>query len=177
MIFLIIIGYAILMSLFRVTSFKFREGWANCLLDWVKIGLPVAIFEETIFRYGIMFLFLIKTLHLEVSVALWISAIFFSLTHFTWGMYRNGGEYGTLIENTLLTIGLTLFGAVCGKYYLATGNIVGGVLFHSLAIYAVQILHEITENEGKINMWVYDNGHQLLRSPLIWIILIGYYMI
>jgi len=170
LIFIVIIGYALLMQIFKVTKYQFNSGWQSCLLDIFTIAIPVAIFEEMVFRYLIYFKLLLPLAGNEI--ALWGSALFFSLTHFLWGMYRGGGEYGTVAEISLLTIGLTLFGAVCAKYFWLNGS---NIVFHAMSIYAVQILNKVTINEGKKNLYLYDNGHQLLRAPFIWIILLVWY--
>lgn len=169
LIFPIIIGYACYMILFRITTFKPKPYWKSSLLDIFKIALPVAIFEEFIFRYAVMDKLLGN--YLSIELAILVSALFFSLTHFVWGMYKNGAEYGTPDEISMLTIGLTLFGIVCGIYYTQFG-ILYSIAFHASSIYAVQLLGAFTTNESKKYLWLYDNGHQLLRSPLIWLILL-----
>ena len=168
-IFLVIMVYTIIMQMLGVTKFiSFNKGW----LDIIKVGLPVAIIEELFFRLGVISL--LFYLGATEELALFSSALFFSFCHFTWGMYSRGGEYKTLIENTLLTIGLTIFGYICGKFYLTTGTILYGVIFHSMAIYAVQLLLKNARNEGQKYLWLFDNGHQILRSPIIWAIMLVY---
>jgi len=173
-IFLIILGYALIMSMFGITYIKPKIWWTDAFLDIFKIAIPTALIEEFIFRYLIMYLLLIIKLGLSVQLATIYSALFFSLTHFLWGMYRNGSEHQTASELASLVIGLTLFGMVTSKlFFFPFQNIV----FHAMAIYGVQLTSVLFANEDEDKWYLWDNGHQLLRAWPIWIILVLIYMI
>jgi len=165
----LILGYgtaaAWLLRLFKPTT-KLNH------LGNLSTGFSVAFGEELIFRYGIMHLFLINYIGLDPNIALITSASIFSILHFLAGMYRNGIEYDTDIEFIMIAIGLFLLGCVTGKYFLTSGNIINGMIFHAMAIFAVQTLTGIMNNEGAANKWIIDNGHQFIRLPYAWAIMI-----
>jgi len=170
---LVILGYAFIMSKLGVTKFKPRKNWKDSLKDIITTGFPVAIVEEFIFRYLIMYQLLIVYLGLSIPLAFAISAVFFSLVHFLWGMYKHGSEHQTKTELACLGVGLTLFGLVTAKlFFIPYANII----WHAFAIYGVQLTARLFTNEEERNWFLWDNGHQLVRTGPMWLVLIAWFL-
>lgn len=172
-VFFTILIYSLLLKLCNIVSFKNPMDVNKRLMDLFKTALPVAIAEEFLFRHLLMAGLFIGVLKIGFVEAAVFSSIIFSGSHFWMGMYRDGTEYNKL-DKTFLVFGLFLFSLVLSKLYFIQG---ANILFHAFSIYAVQINTGMYNNEDEKNWMVFDNGHQILRCPPIWIILICYYII
>ena len=173
-VFLVILAYGYLMYKLGVVSLRNPLTVKDRALDIVKVAIPVAYVEEMIFRYGIFHMLLLGYFKLEYLYAALISSVFFSLTHFWWGMYSKSTEYKG-VDKYYLAFGLFLFAMVLSKLYLL--NFWYGVIFHAGSIYAVQLHQGIYKTEEETNWKLFDEGHQLLRCPAIWGVLITYLLI
>jgi membrane protease YdiL (CAAX protease family) len=162
-IFPFIIGYAWIMYKSGVIVRR-----SHPQIDWLlifKVALPVAVIEEFIFRFVIMGM-LSKYIGLEYSIL--VTSIFFSLTHFWWGMYSRGTEYG---KDWYVGIGLFFLALTLSVFYFTP---FANIAFHAMCIYAVEINSDVYYSEDEVSWNLFDEGHQLLRSPLIWVVLIVY---
>jgi len=194
-ILLIIIGYAFLMALVKVTKFKPKAGWSKSLLSFFTIGVPVAVVEEVIFRYGFFDRLLIQKFQLSIPLAMIYASMFFASAHFSlyWlnaiikAIFKKdlgvGGMHKNAFYKIELFIGLTLFAMIASKLYFAMPLFAIGswkfgqnILFHASAIYGVQLTSVLFTKESKDNWWIWDEGHQLLRSPVMWVVLVSYYL-
>ena len=162
-IFPFIIGYAWLMYRLGVITKRIHPK-----IDWLiifKTALPVAIVEEIVFRFGIM---MILDRYMPMILSIVLSSIFFSLTHFWWGMYSKGTEYN---KSLFVGIGLFFLSVTLSVFYFIP---FANIAFHACCIYAVEINSDVYYSEDEPNWSLFDEGHQLLRSPLMWMVLIVY---
>lgn len=195
---LLILGYAFLMSLFKVTKFQPKPEWKDSLTAIFKVGLPVAIFEEAIFRNGFFYLLLTQKLGLSFEYAMMLTSLFFASVHFDlWWLNsainwfgktflnkdleaRIGGMHRNANHKIELFIGLFFFSMVtCAAFDPAGANFIAknlyNIIFHSMAIYGVSMTAMLfTKEDEEKHGWLWDEGHQLLRSPIMWSVL-GYY--
>lgn len=194
-IFLVIVSYAYLMSLGKITKFSPQENWTKSLLAIFTVGLPVAFIEETIFRFGFFDKLLTSTIGLSFPYAMMFTSLFFASVHFDlWWLnsFINWilkpfkkevniyGMHKDKVHKPELFIGLFFFSMVtCVLYdFFATYlmAILNNVVFHAMAIYGVSITAALFTKENTDQWgWLWDEGHELLRSPVMWGVMLFYF--
>jgi len=169
----IILGYAFIMMLGKVTKFEPNDSWPGSLLDIIKVGLPVAITEEFLFRFILLQVILFGFFKLDILTASIFTSLIFAGAHFWWGMHKNALH---MIE---LFIGLFIFSMITCKLVfvfpvLVIGKYVYGwqnVLWHAGAIYGVQLTSSLFTKEVDSDWPLWDESHALLRAIPMWLIL------
>ena len=101
---LIILGYALIMLLLRVTSIKESlKGLLPRAGLYLIQGLSIALIEETIFRTIFLNLILWQWLKFDFATGAMINALIFSACHFWLGIHKKANH------QIMLFIGLFLF--------------------------------------------------------------------
>lgn len=164
----IILLYALIVKLFRITDFK--RPIQISALDVLRIfgkSLGVAVIEELLFRVLIFYLLFQRVFHLNFE----LSMIFVSLL-FAAGHFYCIGVHVQALHKIELFIGLFLFSMITCKNFP-----IGNFIFHMFAILGVEFTNKIFQKEAPRYWWVWDESHALIRSPIVWIVLIAYYFL
>jgi len=168
LIFLIIVAYAFVVLLFHVT--KFRRPIPVSLIRVLEIigkSVLVAVVEEIVFRCLLYYIFFQRVLGLDAGLAMVFTGLFFAGGHFWWI-----GVHVHALHKVELFIGLFLFNMILCRNFP-----VGNVLFHMFAILGVETTNLLFEPESPKVWWVWDESHALIRSPIVWGVLIAYYFL
>jgi len=168
LIFFIIVAYAFLVLLFRVT--KFRKPIQVSLVKVFEIigkSVLVAVVEELVFRCGLYYLLFQRVLGLDASLAMVFTGLLFAGGHFWWI-----GVHVQAAHKVELFIGLFLFNMILCRNFP-----VGNVLFHMFAILGVETTNLFFEPEQPKVWWVWDESHALIRSPIVWAVLVAYFFL
>jgi hypothetical protein len=168
LIFFIIVLYAFIVKWLGVTSFKSP---LNVTLRKIFLiigkSVLVAVVEEFVFRLLLFYVVFQRVLHLNFEHAMIFTCLFFALGHFHWiGVHRNA------FHKVDLFTGLFIFGMILCKNFP-----VGNIVFHMFAIMGVEVTSLIFKKEDPPHWWVWDESHALIRSPIVWILLIAYYFV
>ena len=168
LIFLIIVAYAFIVMLFGVTRFKhpIQVSLGRIFVILGKAVL-VALVEELVFRCFIYYIVLQRWFGLDAVLAMIFTGLFLAGGHFWWI-----GVHVQALHKVELFIGLFLFNMILCRNFP-----VGNVIFHMFAILGVEITNVIFMKEADKYWWVWDESHALIRSPIIWAMLIVYYFV
>ena len=168
LIFLIIVVYAFLVLLFHVTKFRspIQAGGLRILVIIGKSVL-VAVVEELVFRCLLYYIFFQRVLGLDAGLAMVFTGLLFAGGHFWWI-----GVHVQALHKVELFIGLFLFNMILCRNFP-----VGNVLFHMFAILGVETTNLLFEPESPKVWWVWDESHALIRSPIVWAVLVAYYFL
>lgn len=174
------IGFFIFVLLYSV--FLYQTGFIkkNVPIDWKTAlsriydrAIPVAFVEESFFRVLIFYFLFLQLFHLDYYLAVTLTSLLFAYWHFdlklfkifypfSWNNIHAESEY-----KPELFVGLFLFSVILCKFLL------WNFFIHALAIWAVEITYAIfKDNEDRSKWWIWTNGHELLRSPIIWLIML-----
>jgi hypothetical protein len=168
LIFLIIVAYGFLVLLFHVT--KFRSPVKVSLVKVFEIigkSVLVAVVEELVFRCLLYYIFFQRVLGLDAGLAMVFTGLFFAGGHFWWI-----GVHVHALHKVELFIGLFLFNMILCRNFP-----VGNVLFHMFAILGVETTNLLFEPEQPKVWWVWDESHALIRSPIVWAVLVAYFFL
>jgi len=167
-VFLIIIVYAFVMLLFGVTRFRcpIQLSLGRVFVILGKAVL-VALVEEILFRCFIYYIVFRGWIGLDAGHAMIFTGLLFAWGHFRWIGVHMRAPY-----KPELFFGLFLFNMILCRNFP-----VGNFLFHMFAILGVEVTNAIFEREADRYWWIWDESHALIRSPIIWTILIAYYYI
>jgi len=168
LVFLIIIGYAFVVRFFGITRLKdpVSVSFLKVLLILGKAVL-VAVVEEFLFRIFLFYIVFQRWLHLDFGHAMIFTSLIFALGHFYWI-----GVHVHAFHKLELFVGLFIFGMITCKNFP-----VGNVVFHMFAILGVEITNVLFKKESERHWWVWDESHALIRSPIVWAILLAYYFL
>ncbi len=168
LVFFIIVGYAFLVMLFHVTRFRspIQVGLVK-VLEIIGKSALVAVVEELVFRCGLYYLLFQRVLGLDANLAMIFTGLLFAGGHFWWI-----GVHVQSFHKVELFIGLFLFNMILCRNFP-----VGNVIFHMFAILGVETTNLIFEPEQPRVWWVWDESHGLIRSPIVWAVLVAYYFL
>ena len=168
LVFLFIIGYAFLVKLFGVTHLK-EDRRVRCpaLLRILGKSVLVALVEECLFRIFLFYIVFQRWLHLDLGNAMIFTSLVFALGHFYFI-----GVHIHAFHKLELFVGLFLFSMITCKNFP-----VGNVVFHMFAILGVEVTNLLFEKESERHWWVWDESHALIRSPIVWLVLVVYYIL
>ena len=164
----IILFYALIVKIFKITDFQ--KPMQISALDVLKIfgkSLGVAVIEEALFRVVLFYLFFQKVLHLNFELSMIFTSLIFAAGHF-----YCIGVHVQAKHKIELFIGLFLFSMITCKNFP-----IGNFIFHMFAILGVEFTNKIFKKEKPKYWWVWDESHALIRSPIVWIVLIAYYFL
>ncbi len=168
LVFFIIVGYALVVRFFGITRFKdpIRISFLNVLIILGKAVL-VAVVEELVFRIFLFYIVFQRWLHLDFGHALIFTSLIFALGHF-----YCIGVHVHAFHKLELFVGLFIFSMITCKNFP-----VGNVIFHMFAILGVEVTSLLFEKESERHWWVWDESHALIRSPIVWAVLLAYYFL
>ncbi len=164
----IILIYALIVKLFGITDFKRPiQISASDVLGIFGKSIGVAVVEELVFRVLLFYLLFQKVLHLNFEMSMIFTSLIFAAGHF----YCIGVHVHALHKIELF-IGLFIFSMITCKNFP-----IGNIIFHMFAILGVEFTNKLFEQEEPRYWWVWDESHALIRSPIVWLVLIAYYFI
>lgn len=168
LVFVFIVGYAFLVSLFGITRLKspLQVSFLRVLIIVAKAVL-VAVVEELLFRIFLFYVVFQRWLHLDSGHAMIFTSLIFALGHFYWI-----GVHVQAFHKLELFVGLFIFSMITCKNFP-----VGNVVFHMFAILGVEVTNLLFEQEPTQKWWVWDESHALIRSPIVWAVLVVYYFL
>jgi len=164
----IILLYALIVKLFRITDFQrpIRISALDVLIIFGK-AIGVAVVEEGVFRVLLFELFFQQVLHLNFEMSMIFTSLVFAAGHFFWI-----GVHVQAVHKVELFVGLFLFSMITCKNFP-----IGNIIFHFSAILGVEFTNKIFKQELPQYWWVWDESHALIRSPIVWAVLLAYYFL
>jgi len=168
LVFFFIIGYAFIVRLFGITRLKhpISVSFLRILIILGKAVL-VAVLEELVFRIFLFYIVFQRWLHLDFGHAMIFTSLIFALGHFYFI-----GVHVQAFHKLELFVGLFIFSMITCKNFP-----VGNVIFHMFAILGVEVTNVLFEKESERHWWVWDESHALIRSPIVWAVLLVYYFL
>jgi hypothetical protein len=168
LVFVFIVGYAFIVSLFGITRLKspLQVSFLKILIILGK-SILVAVIEELLFRIFLFYVVFQRWLHLDFGHALIFTSLIFALGHFYFI-----GVHVQALHKLELFVGLFIFSMITCKNFP-----VGNVVFHMFAILGVEVTNLLFDKESAKHWWVWDESHALIRSPIVWAVLLVYYFL